>query len=464
MTTTTLEKLRTMLETPRPPGPRGLPVFGPIARYQRNPFAFLTNTQARYGDVAFTRFAGLDTYLVSHPEAIEHVLVKKRKNYPKSSITERLMPLIGRGLLTSEGDLWTEQRKLIAPAFHHKRIQTYAARMVELSERRVTSWETGQVRRIDADMMDLTLDIAVQTLFGAEADLEAERVGAAFSEASEYYASTLAQPFPMPLCVPTAKNRTFLKARDTMHEIVRDIIRRKRASRRTEETEETGGGDDLLSMLIDATDEDGNAMSDEQLRDEVLTLLLAGHETTALTLTYTFNLLSRHPTVREKLEAELDDVLGDRAPTAADLPRLRYTEQVIKESMRLYPPAAVLIRQARETDVVAGWTIPAGSIVAMAQWVVHRDPRWFPEPERFLPERWTESFEAALPRFAYFPFGGGPRICVGAAFAAMEARLVLATIARRWRYMLLEQRPLDLLMSVTIRPKRPLLARLTSRT
>lgn len=457
MTTSTIERLRTILETPRPPGPRGLPLFGPIVRYQRDPFAFLTDTHEEYGDVAFTRFAGMDAYLLSHPDAIEHVLVKNRKNYPKSAMSQRLMPLIGRGLLTSDGDLWTEQRKLIAPAFHHRRIQTYAAQMVECSNRRVEEWRSGAVRRVDADMMDLTLDIAVQTLFGAEARNEAAKVGAAFTEASEYFATTLAQPFPMPLCVPTPRNRAFLEARDTMHAVVRDIIRAKRA------TPADRRGDDLLSMLIEATDEDGNAMSDEQLRDEVLTLLLAGHETTALTLTYTFDLLSRHPGVREKLEAELDEVLGDRPPTAADLPRLVYTGRIIKESMRLYPPGAVLIRQARETDDVAGWRIPAGSMIAMAQWIVHRDPRWFSDPDRFIPERWTEPFEAALPRFAYFPFGGGPRICVGASFAAMEARLVLATIARRWRYDLLDHRPLELMMSVTIRPKRPVVARVTSR-
>ncbi len=436
---------RTQPETPRPPGPRGLPVFGPIHEYTRDPFSFLLETKRRYGDVVSTRFAGRELYLLSHPDAIEHVLIENRKNYPKSDISQRLYPLIGQGLLTSEGELWTQQRKLIAPAFHHKRIRSYAATMVERAEAHVAQWMDRSERAIDADMMRLTLDVALKTLFG-EAVAESAALGRAFTEASEYFAITLKQPFPMPLWVPTARNKAMIRARDLMHSYTRQIIEsRRRASQ---------PGEDLLSTLIEATDETGARMDDDQLRDEVLTLLLAGHETTALTLTYAFDLLGRHPHVRDKLEAELQAILGGRAPTFEDLPQLLYTAKVIKESMRLFPPGAVMLRQSLADDRVAGWTIPAGAVVAFAQWIVHRDARWFENPELFLPERWTESFEASLPRFAYFPFGGGPRICVGSAFAMMEAPLLLATIAQRFRVDLVDHRPLDLLMSVTVRPRR----------
>jgi cytochrome P450 len=443
-----------MIETPRPPGPRGLPLFGPILEYTRDPFAFLENLRLRYGDVAFTQFAGLDAYLLSEPDAIEHVLVRNKQNYPKSELGLRLRSTIGQGLLTSDGDLWTRQRKLIAPAFHHKRIATYAGEMVRATEAHAAAWRPGRLR-LDKAMMDLTLDIAVRTLFGADAGDDGAAVGEAFTRASEYYAVTLTQPFPMPLFVPTPRNKSFLRARETMFDVVRRIIARKR--RQTER------GDDLLSTLIDATDESGAGMSDDQLRDEVLTLLLAGHETTALTLTYAFDQLARHPEARAALEAEVDEVLGDRSPTFEDMGKLVYTERVVKEAMRLFPPAAVLGRQAIEDDVIAGWKIPAGSMVAMAQWVVHRDPRWFEEPRAFRPDRWTRDFEDRLPRFAYFPFGGGPRICVGAAFAMMEAKLALAAITRRYRMALLDPRPLELLMSVTVRPKRPVEVALSPR-
>jgi cytochrome P450 len=436
----------TRVEAPRPPGPRGLPLFGPIQEYTRDPFNFLMSTQRRYGDVVSTRFAGRVLYLLSHPDAIEHVLIHNRKNYPKSDISQRLYPLIGQGLLTSEGELWTQQRKLIAPAFHHRRILSYARTMVDRTQAHLGTWIEGSERSVDADMMKLTLDIAVKTLFG-EAEGEGDAIGRAFTEASEYFAVTLKQPFPVPLWVPTPRNKALIRARDLMHGYTRKIIEARR--------KEKVRGDDLLSTLIEATDETGAKMDDDQLRDEVLTLLLAGHETTALTLTYSFDLLGRHPHVRDKLEAELDAVLGDRPPSLEDLPRLVYTNQVIKESMRLFPPGAVMLRQAAADDEIAGWRIPAGAVVAFAQWIVHRDARWFETPELFLPERWTPKLEESLPRFAYFPFGGGPRICVGASFAMMEAPLLLASIAQRFRLNLVDLRPLDLLMSVTVRPRRP---------
>jgi cytochrome P450 len=449
-----LRSLRASLSVPRPPGPRGLPVFGPIQEYARDPFGFLINTKRIYGDVVALRFAGRQLYLISHPDAIERVLVTHKKNYPKSDISERLYPLIGQGLLTSEGELWTQQRKLISPAFHHKRIRSYAQTMVDRTEAHLSSWQDRSERSVDTDMMHLTLDIALRTLFGEE-QAEGEQLGRAFTEASEYFAVTLKQPFPIPLWVPTPKNKMLLRARDQMFDYTRRIIQAKRQQQER--------GDDLLSTLIEATDESGARMDDDQLRDEVLTLLLAGHETTALTLTYAFDLLGRHPHVRDKLEAELDSVLGGRSPTIEDLPQLRYTTQVIKESMRLFPPGAVMLRQAVEDDEVGGWIIPKGAMVAFAQWIVHRDARWFENPELFLPERWTKEFEEALPRFAYFPFGGGPRICVGASFAMMEAPLVLASIAQKFRLDLLDLRPLELLMSITVRPRRSVRAAVRKR-
>lgn len=436
-------RVERLVNTRRPPGPVGLPIIGPLWSIRRDALAFMLDTARAHGDVAFTRFAGMPTYLVSHPDGIERVLVTKRAIYPKGSLTHRFEPVLGNGLLLARGELWTNQRKLMAPAFHHRRVQAHAAAMVDATEEHIASWSPG-VRTTSQDMMALTLDIAVRTLFGATAGDVASRVGAPLTELLAYFAKTLSFPVAVPLAIPIPLNRRFLAARAALDDVVYEIIRAKRAS---------PGGDDLLSMLVELTDEEGRGMDDKQLRDEVLTLLLAGHETTALTMTFVFHLLGTHEDEDDALAEEVQRVLGDRTPTLEDLPKLVRVEQVVKEALRLYPPAAVLARQAIEDDELMGWPIPRGAQIVMPEWVTHRDPRWFDSPESFVPSRWTPKMEAALPRFAYFPFGGGPRVCIGNAFAMLEAKLVLATIARRFALRPVDARPLELITSVTIRPK-----------
>jgi cytochrome P450 len=429
----------------RPDGPKGLPFIGPAREVKRGGLDFVRRMARDYGDLAYARFAGLDAYLVSHPDLVEEVMVRKRKIYGRSDLNARLKPLLGEGLLTAEGDGWLAQRRLMAPAFHHQRIAGYAETMVAATVDGLADWQPGQVRSVDQDFNTMTLDIAIRTLFGVDVGDAGRRVGEAFVEVSAYFEKTLTQAVTLPLWVPTPRIRAFVRARDELDEVVARII----ADRRAMDTD----GNDLLSMLLSLRDEDGVGMDDKQLRDEVLTLLLAGHETTSLTLTYTTWLLARNPEAERKLAQELHDVLGDRDPTMTDLRNLPYLDKVVKESMRLYPPASIIGRQARVDDTLGGFEIPAGSLLVLPVFVVHRDRRWWDVPDSFWPERWTPEMEKALPKFAYFPFGGGPRVCVGRAFAAMEARLVLATLLRRFRLAPVDNDPLDLVATVTTRPK-----------
>lgn len=454
MSTTSIAMHWNRLKGPRrPPGPVGLPILGPMWAYQKDPLGFMVDATRRYGDLVFTRFAGFGAYLVNDPDAIEYVLLTNRANYEKSALIERFRPVLGDGLLTSAGPLWTRQRKLLAPAFHHRRVQSYVEAMTEVIDRHVHDWTEGR-REITEDMMRLTLDIAVRTLFGVTSGNVGDRVGRALTTVIDYFAETLSYPVPIPLSVPTPQNRRFLAARDELFDVVQGIIRDKRRA---------PDGDDLLSMLLGLQDEDGRGMDDKQLQDEVLTLLLAGHETTALTLTYTFDLLARHPEEARAMHEQIDRVLEGRVPKLEDLSSLVRVEQVVKESMRLFPPAATLIRQAQADDELLGWPIPKGSLVVLPQWVTHRDPRWFEDPETFRPARWTKALEDALPRYAYFPFGGGPRVCIGSAFAMLEARLAVAMIAQRFTLDRYDDRPLDLLTSITVRPRNGLHMRVRPR-
>jgi cytochrome P450 len=424
-----------------PPGPRELPFLGSGLASYRDPLGFLLQLQRRYGDVArFHLPPRLHVYLLSHPDAIEEALLSEHEHLFKDALTRELSLLLGRGLLTSEGAFWRRQRRLAQPAFHHKRVQAYGDVMVRASEALLTRLPDGQRRDLHADFMRLTLEIVAETLFGTD-------IGDAAGEIADGIAVFTARFTglgPMiPDSLPIPRNARIKRAHRRMDEIVYGFIKKRRS--------EPDRGD-LLSMLLHATTEEGGSMSDEQLRDEAMTLLLAGHETTALVLSYTCDLLGRHPEVEARLFAELCDVLGDRPATAADLPRLSYTDAVVRESMRLYPPAWVIGREAISPCRIAGYDIEPGTQLWMSQWVVHRDPRYFPEPERFTPERWLAPNMKELPRYAYFPFGGGPRVCIGNAFAMMEAVLVLATLMRRIRFVP-DPRPLRPMPAVTLRPR-----------
>jgi cytochrome P450 len=428
-----------------PPGPKGHFLAGNLPDFRRERLGLFLRCARDYGDVVPVRLGLIRGVVLSHPDAIESVLVTNSRNFTKHFALRRNRLILGNGLLTSEGDFWLRQRRLAQPAFTRSRLAQYAEDMAAAAERLLAEWHDGDTRELHTDMARVTLGIAAKTLFGAEMGAQAADVGQAMAAALAAFDARLGTGYLVPHWVPTATNRRLHRAVRRLDEIIYGFIEQRRQS-----GEERG---DLLSILLHARDEDGSRMTDQQLRDEAMTLFLAGHETTALVLAWTGYLLALHPDAADRLHAELRSVLGDRPPTATDLPRLAYTEHVLLESMRLYPPAYVIGREAVADCEVLGYRIPAGTTLFMSQWVVHRDPRWFDEPEKFLPDRWAGGLSQCLPKFAYFPFGGGPRLCIGNTFAMTEAVLVLATLARRFRFTLVPDHPVVPWPSMTLRPK-----------
>jgi len=428
---------------------------GPTARYPfqflveiaRNPLAMMIAMAGDYGDIAHYRIGPQHLFLFNHPDLIRDVLVTNQKNFHKSRGLERAKRLLGNGLLTSEGEFHLRQRRLAQPAFHRQRIAAYAATMTDFAGRTRSQWTDGATVDMHTEMMRLTLGIVAKTLFDADVDSEAAEIGSAMTAAFESFNYAML-PFTEYLDrLPIPAVRRFNAARDRLDSTIYRMIRERRAS-----GEDRG---DLLSMLLLAqdTEGDGTSMSDAQLRDEALTIFLAGHETTANALTWTWYLLSQHPEVEARLHSELDSTLAGRLPTYENLPALPYTRMVLAESMRLYPPAWAIGRRALEDFEAGGFTVPAGSVVLMSQYIMHRDSRFFPEPERFDPERWTPEHQAERPKFSYFPFGGGARVCIGEQFAWMEGILLIAAIAQQWRMRLVPDHVVDLQPLITLRPK-----------
>jgi cytochrome P450 len=430
-----------------PPGPKKQVIGGSLLAFRKDMVGFLERAARDHGDVAYFMLGPQPVYLLSHPDDIKDVFITHNRSFVKGRGLQRAKRLLGEGLLTSEGEFHTRQRRLAQPAFHRQRIASYAATMVECAAVARDRWHDGATLDISAEMMRLTLAVVGKTLFGADVESEADDIGRALSEVMALFEiATL--PFAELLeKLPLPATRRFNRARARLDRTVLRLIAERRAS-----GQDTG---DLLSMLLLAQDEegDGGGMTDEQLRDECMTLLLAGHETTSNALTWTWYLLSQHPEVEAKLHDEIDSALGGRVPTFEDLRRLPYTERVLAESMRLYSPAWVVGRRAIVDVPIAGYVVPANSIVLVSQYVVHRDPRWFEDPLRFDPDRWTPEAKAALPRFAYFPFGGGARQCIGEQFAWTEGILLLATLAQMWRARLVAGHPVALQPLITLRPK-----------
>lgn len=427
-----------------PPGPSPESWTASFKTYSRDPLSYMPNLVKEYGDIVTMRYYNFRVYFVSHPDYIEQVLVNDNRKYIKGRILRKNKQLFGNGLLTSEGDFWLRQRRLVQPAFHRARIATYADTMVRYASRLAAEWSNGDERDIHAEMMRLTLAIVAKTLFDADVDHEAKRVGHAL-EAIMHFNSDFRKLILTPTWLPTPRKIRATFATAKLNRIIYRFIEERRQS-----ANENG---DLLSMLLAARDDDGSRMTDRQLRDEAITIFLAGHETTANALSWTWMLLAQNPTVEAKLHAELDSVLRGHAPSLDDVPNLRYTGHVITESMRLFPPAWGMARIAIEDTEIAGYPIPKGCGVSLAQWVVHRDPRWFDAPMEFRPERWEGDLLKRLPRFAYFPFGGGPRQCIGNNFAVMEAVLLLATIAQKFRIQLVPGKAIVPAASITLRPK-----------
>jgi cytochrome P450 len=429
-----------------PPGPKFTPIGSVLYRFGRDPLTFFTNVARTYGDIASYRMAGEHLFFVNNPHYIKDILVTHNRNFTKSRGLERTKRLLGNGLLTSEGSFHLRQRRLMQPAFHRERIAGYGQTMVEYADRLRRQWNDGATLDIAQEMMRVTLSIAGKTLFDVDVESQAAEVGDALTATLQSF-WTLMLPFADVIeRMPIPRLRRARLARARLDAIIYGMIAERRASKRDR--------GDLLSMLISAQDEDtGGVMTDQQVRDEAMTIFLAGHETTANALTWTWYLLSQSPEAEAKLHGEIDRVLEERLPTVADIASLTFTENVMTEAMRLYPPAWVIGRRAIDEYAVGGYVAPPRAIFLMSQWVMHRDARYFAEPERFDPNRWTPEFRGALPPFAYFPFGGGPRRCIGESFAWMELVLLVATIAQHWRLRLVPGHPVEPQPLVTLRTK-----------
>jgi cytochrome P450 len=427
------------------PGPPRRWLFGNLREFGRDQLGSMTAWARDYGDVVSARFGRRSVVFLNHPDLVEEVLVNQNRKFIKHYRLRDTRRTLGQGLLTSEGEFWRVQRKLAQPAFHRDRIAAYARFMVEATERLLGSWADGQVRDVQEDMMQLTLEIVAKTLFDADIEGQSAEASAAMETLMRAFIVRTGNLISPPIWFPSPLNLRVLGAVRRLETILLTIIADRRKS-----GEDWG---DLLSMLLRAQDEEsGRRMTDQQLRDEVMTLFMAGHETTANTLAWTWYLLSQHPDVETRLHAELDQVLDGRSPTVADLPKLKYTESVINETLRIYPTVWMVGREAIEPVELGGYRIPAGTTVFMPQWVIHRDSRWFDDPEVFRPERWEDGLMQKIHRYAYFPFGGGPRICIGNNFALMEASLILATIARRYSLKLAPDATIALLPTMTLRP------------
>ena len=431
----------------RPPGPKGHFLLGNLAPVPRDWLEFYAQCARDYGDVVHLRYLHVPICLLMHPRDIEYVLVTHPGNFTKSADYRALARVLGNGLLTNEGTPWHRQRGLIQPAFRRENIVSYAPVMTRAASRMLDSWTGGESRNVHADMMAMTLDIVAQCLCGAEVAGVAERVGKALEVITDRFMTDASQALLLPFDLPDFLAPARRDAISDLREIINGIIRERRASHQPR--------GDLLDTLLHARDAEGHPMSDAQLRDEVMTLFLAGNETTAIALSWTCYLLGQHPQVEAKLVEELNAVLGGRKPTPEDLPRLRYTEMVLKESMRLYPPVWRIARKAIADCEIGGYRVTAGTNIFIFQSLTQRDPRFFANPDAFDPERWREDpiRSGQIPRFAYFPFGGGSRVCVGAAFAMLEATLLLAMIQQEFHLDLVPGHLVIPLPSVTLRPK-----------
>ncbi len=389
-------------------------------------------------------------YLLNNPEYIKDVIVTNNQNFEKSRALRRSKIILGEGLLTSEGEFHVKQRRTIQPVFHHQRIKNYGDVMADYASRVGEDWKNGAVLDIHKEMMKLTLSIVSKTIFESDMESESDEIGKCLTDLVTLF-PVMIFPYSEYLDnLPLPANKKFYAAKDRLDSMIYGLIEERRAN--------PGKKTDLLSMLLEAQDEEagGESMSNEQVRDEAMTLFLAGQESAANSLVWTWYLISGHPEVERKIHEEIDSVLDGKLPTLDNLGKLSYTQNVFKEALRLYPPAWALARHVKEDYEVGGYTIPAGADIFISQYLVHRDPRLYREPERFIPERWQSDETKDLPRFAYFPFGGGPRRCIGEPFAWMEGVIIIATIASKWKMRLVPHQKVEPEPLITIRPKRGL--------
>lgn len=444
-----------MLKTHLPPGPKGSLLGGSVRQFVSRRLDFFTDVAREYGDLASFRFGPKRIFLASHPDLVEQVLVTDAKHYIKHFGARMYKPVLGNGLVTSEGDFWLRQRRLSQPAFLKHRVLSYAPLMAELTDRMLATWKPGAAVDVHFEFSSLTSVIALKTLFDLDDPGDRERFTDSLRTAFDVMSTRFRTVFRFPSWFPTPANRKLKRAVADLNAVVDGFIAHGRAR--------GAAGTDLLSRLVAAQDDDGTRMTDRQLRDEMMTLYLAGHETTALTLSWSWYLLSQHPRVEAKLADEWRQVLNGRTPTPEDLPHLPYTDAVITEAMRVYPPVYLLGREATTELELGGYRVKPGWTVFMSQWVNHRDRRYFPEPEEFRPERWEDGLAKRIPRYAYYPFGGGPRVCIGNTFALMEAALILAAVGQKYRFTLDAEAVIDVNPQITLLPKHGIPATLTPR-
>jgi cytochrome P450 len=433
-------------------------LLGLLPELSHDALGLFTQLARHYGDLVRMRLGLTPTVLVSHPQLIEEVLVTRNHDYRKNLGARRLGTLLGNGLLLSEGDFWLRQRRLMQPAFHRQRVLGMGETMVSIAANALDRWRDGEIRDITGEMIEITLEVAARTLFGAQVGEDMARIRASSFAMTEHFRSRLfSLMILLPDGVPTPGNLRYGRAVDDLNALVFRIIRDRRSG--------LTQTDDLLGMLVAARDDTGHGMTDKQLRDEVMTLILAGHDTTALALNWALVLLAHDPGAEAQLQEEVDRVLEGRRPTTDDVPRLRFVEQVVTETLRLYPTAWVIGREAVRNTVIGGQRVSKGTTVLMSPWVVQRDPRFFDEPDAFRPQRWADgTLLQHLPRFAYAPFGGGQRVCIGSSFAQLEATLLLASIVQRFKLSLAEPHaPVEPLPVVTLRPKQPVRMRIAAR-
>ena len=429
-------------------------VLGNLPAYRKDPLGFGRTIAARYGDVVDLRIFNRRLFFLAHPEFVHQVLVRDAEKFHKSPVYHIFLGrALGEGLLTSEDDFWRRQRKLAQPAFHHGRIGSYARTMVDYTDA-AARWQGSETLLVNREMASVTLEVVCRTLFSTDIRAQADRIGFALTELLEAITEATDAAVFLPAWLPTRNNRRIRRGVAELDSVIMPLIAARRRS-----GEDTG---DLLSMLLLARDDEGRGMSDRGLRDEAVTIVLAGHETTANALTWAWVLLAQHPGAEAKLHAELDAVLNGELPTLEHVKHLTYTEMVVKETLRLYPPIPEVARQALEDVPLGEYVIPKGTIVLLPIYTLHHDPRWFEDPDAFRPERFAEGARA-LPKGAYLPFGGGPRVCIGNAFAQLEATLLLATLAQRYRLRLEHGAHVVPEATLTLRPKGDLVMHLHAR-
>jgi cytochrome P450 len=424
-------------------GPRGRVLTGNLPEFAADPLGFLTRTARDFGPVSPLRFARMRAFLVSDPAMIEEMLVRRRLDFIKAAPIRRQRRLFGKGLLINEGSSWAKQRRLAQPAFHPGTLGKYTPVMAAHASTMLERWSSLRSTDIHEEAKNVLMRIAAESLFGPDVAPRAAEIGAAVEGAMDRYAARRGPARLLPDWVPLEDSRRYVEGVEALDAFVEETIAHRRVADRAR--------DDLLNMLMCARDEDGAAMSPGQIRDEAINLFVGGFDTPSLAIAWAWYLLAKHPGIAERVHSEVDDVLGDRVPEASDLSRLQFTQLVLRESMRLYPPAWLLGREAVKDTELGGIPIPGGATVLISQWVMHRHPGYFDDATEFRPDRWIGG--PVLPRFVYFPFGAGPRVCIGAAFATMECTFLIAMIARRFRFAMATDTPVDPHATMTLRPR-----------